>query len=117
MKVQEAARAEAQDRRRREAHGPSLFAAEEMHSSTHYDQLRERYIARSRSVAQSLLEEKKRVLYDDLWDVALAQPMTWESDLKAWILGWTKEGRLKSEGWLPRQRVPHRDKENLLVWQ
>ena len=52
-----------------------------------------------------------------LWDVALAQPMTWESDLKAWILGWTKEGRLKSEGWLPRQRVPHRDKGNLLVWK
>ena len=35
-------------------------------------------IARSRSVAQSLLEEKKRILYDDLWDVALAQPMTLE---------------------------------------
>ena len=117
MEVQEVARAEAQDRRRREAHGPSLFTAEEMHSSAHYDQLRERYIARSRSVAQSLLEEKKRILYDDLWDVALAQPMTWESDLKAWILGWIKEGRLKSEGWLPRQRVPHRDKGNLLVWR
>ena len=116
MEVQEAARAGAQDRRRREARGPSLFTPEEMHSSAHYNQLRERYLARSRSVAKSLLREKKRVLYDDLLDASLAQPMTWESDIKDWVRQWIEEGRLKPEGWLPRQKVPRRDRGNAVVW-
>ena len=41
MEVQEAARARAQDRSRRESNGMlSLFGAEEMHSSVHYELLR-----------------------------------------------------------------------------
>ena len=43
--------------------------------------------------------------------------MTWELDIKDWIRQWIKSGRLEPEGWRPKQRVPHRDKGNLLVWQ
>ena len=118
MEVQEAARARAQDRSRRESSGmSSLFGAEEMHSSAHYELLRDRYVARSRAMVQGVLEARKRVLYDDLWDLALSQPMTWERDIKDWIRQWIESGRLEPEGWRPKQRVPHRDKGNLLVWQ
>ena len=118
MEVQEAARARTQDRSRRESSGmSSLFGAEEMHSSAHYELLRDRYVARSRVMVQGVLKARRRVLYDDLWDLALSQPMTWESDIKDWIQQWIKSGRIEPEGWRPKQRVPHRDKGNLLVWQ
>ena len=118
MEVQVAARARAQDRSRRESSGmSSLFGAEEMHSSVHYELLRDRYVARSRAMVQGVLKARRRVLYDDLWDLALSQPMTWEHDIKDWIRQWIKSGRLAPEGWRPKQRVPHRDKGNLLVWQ
>ena len=83
----------------------------------HYELLRDRYVARSRAMVQGVLEARRRVLYDDLWDLALSQPMTWERDIKDWIRQWIKSGRLEPEGWRPKQRVPHRDKGNLLVWQ
>ena len=54
--------------------------------------------------------------YDDAWILALAQPLTWESDLKEWIDAWVKEGALNIEGMTARQRVPHRGKGNILVW-
>ena len=118
MEVQEAARARAQDRSRRESSGmSSLFEAEEMHSSAHYELLRDRYVARSRAMVQGVLEARKCVLYDDLWDLALSQPMTWERDIKNWIRQWIESGRIEPEGWRPKQKVPHRDKGNLLVWQ
>ena len=118
MEVQEAARARARDRSRRESSGmSSLFGAQEMHSSAHYELLRDRYVARSRAMVQGVLEARKRVLYDDLWDLALSQPMTWERDIKDWIRQWIECGRLEPEGWQPKQRVPHRGKGNLLVWQ
>ena len=118
MEVQKAARARAQDRSRRESSGmSSLFGAEEMHSWAHYELLRDRYVARSRAKVQGVLKTRKRVLYDDLWDLALSQPMTWECDIKDWIRQWIKSGRIEPEGWRPKQRVPHRDKGNLLVWQ
>ena len=118
MEVQEATRARAQDRSRRESSGmSSLFRAEEMHSSAHYELLRDRYVARSRAMVQGVLKTRKRVLYDDLWDLALSQPMTWEHDINDWIGQWIESGRLEPKGWRPTQRVPHRDKGNLLVWQ
>ena len=118
MEVQEAARARTQDRSRRESSGmSSLFGAEEMHSSAHYELLRDRYVARSRVMVQGVLKARRRVLYDDLWDLALSQPMTWESDIKDWFQQWIKSGRIEPEGWRPKQRVPHRNKGNLLVWQ
>ena len=75
-----------------------------MHSSAHYELLRDRYVARSRAKVQGVLKTRKRVLYDDLWDLALSQPMTWECDIKDWIRQWIKSGRIEPEGWRPKQR-------------
>ena len=86
-------------------------------SDLFHDGVPDQYVARSRAMVQGVLEARRRVLYDDLWDLALSQPMTWELDIKDWIRQWIKSGRLEPEGWRPKQRVPHRDKGNLLVWQ
>ena len=118
MEVQETARAEAQQRKRVDLKGQSeLFGSKELHDSTHYDSLRERYQAKARTLVLRALESKRRMLYDDAWTLALSEPMSWESDLKDWIDEWKKEGRIDVSGMKPRQRVPHRGEENYLNWK
>lgn len=118
MEVQEIARAEAQQRKRVASKGQSeLFGSKDLHDSTHYESLRERYLGKTRGLVLHALETKRRLLYDEAWTLALSEPMSWESDLKEWIAEWKQEGRLEIVGMKPRQRVPHREKGNYLVWK
>jgi three-Cys-motif partner protein len=118
MDVQEVARAEAQQRERVAREGQSeLFSSMEVHDSTHYASLRQRYLAKARQLVLHALKSKRRLLYDDAWTLALSEPMAWESDLKQWIEEWRGEGRLEVHGMQPRQRVPHRNEENYLIWR
>jgi Protein of unknown function (DUF5131) len=71
---------------------------------------------RSSSLVRHILEQERRVPYDEIWDAAMAQPMTWESDLKDWLQRWHEEGLITHEGWARRQRVPHLDEGNVVVW-
>lgn len=114
----EHARAEAQRRSResKSGQGEFSFTDESSRGSAYYESLRSRYLARSRDSVRQRLSAKRRVPYDDAWILALAQPLTWESDLKEWIDAWVKEGALNIEGMTARQRVPHRGKGNTLVW-
>lgn len=117
MEVQEAARADAQQRRQESRTGqPALFSSQDMHTPRHYDSLRERYLERSHGLVVQELSSHRRVRYDDVWSMALSQPLVWESDLKAWIAEWTKSGVMTIEGMQPRQRVPHVGEDNYLVW-
>lgn len=118
MAAQESVRAAAQERRREESTGMgSLFSHDEMLNSVYYEEIRKHYIVRSRQLVRQTLEERGRVPYDDVWDVAMAQPLTWESDLKEWISQWTAEGSLSHEGWVAKQRVPKRGARNILMWR
>lgn len=118
MQVQETARAEAQQRKRVARKGQSeLFGSKELHDSTHYESLRERYLAKAHRKVLLALESKCRLLYDDVWTLALSEPMAWESDLKRWIEEWKEEGRLGVVGLQPRQRVPRLGEENYLNWK
>ena len=118
MTAQESARAAAQERRHRDSTGMAyLFGREEMHSPAYYEELRRHYIDQSRGIVQQALEAQGRVAYDDLWDAAMAQPLTWESDLKEWIRQWTEEAPVSHENWAPGQRVPRLDAGNILVWR
>ena len=115
MAVQESARAQAQERARVSHTGqPSLLSSEELHDSSHYDSLRDRYLGKSRALVLNRLQTRGRVSYDEAWALAMSQPMTWESDLKAWISEWGESVRV--EGMKPRQRVPHLGEDNILVW-
>jgi three-Cys-motif partner protein len=118
MGVQEVARAEAQQRERVARKGQSeLFDSKEVHDSTHYASLRQRYLTKARELVLQALESKRRLPYDDAWTLALSKPMSWESDLKQWIDEWKSEGRLDVVGMQPRQRVPRRSEENYLIWK
>lgn len=61
------------------------------------------------------LKAEKRVPYDQVWAKALALPLVWESDLKAWIESWKKEGKVRIDG-LGTHRVPQLGKQHVLVW-
>ena len=116
MQVMESVRAKAQQKKREETtRQPDLFSSEVMRDSSHYDSVRKRYLAKSKKVALDMLRERGRVPYDDLWTVALSEPLTWESDLKSWIQEWQIADLLLIEGMKGRQRVPRRGKQNFLV--
>jgi len=118
MEVQEAARAEAHQRQRQARTGQlELLCSKELHDPSHYESLRDRYVAKTRTLVLQALESKRRLLYEDAWTLALSEPMSWESDLKQWIEEWRREGRLEIAGMQPSQRVPHRNERNYLVWK
>lgn len=117
MEVQEAARAKAHQRRRETRTGQfELLASNELHDPSHYNALRERYLGKTRNVVEQRLQARGRLLYEDLWELALSQPMIWESDLKEWIREWQQQDRLELTGLQPRQRVPRLKARNYLVW-
>ena len=116
MGIQETARAAAQERRRQQTTGMASLFGDTVHDSVYYNRLRQHYIDRSSRLVRDLLEQMKRVPYDEIWDAAMAQPMTWESDLKDWLRRWHEEGLITHEGWAPRQKVPHLDEGNVVVW-
>jgi three-Cys-motif partner protein len=118
MAAQEAARAAVQSRRRQRTTGmASLFDDAAMHDSAYYDELRRHYCDRSQRLVRHALEQRGRVPYEALWDVAMSQPLTWESDLKAWLKDWAADGRISHGGWKPNQRVPQLDAKNFVVWR
>lgn len=115
MTVQESARADAQQRARQSRTGQqSLLSSEELHDTSHYDSLRDRYLGKSRELVLQCLQTRRRVSYDEVWALAMSQPMTWESDLKVWIIEWRESIRV--DGMKPRQRVPRLGESNSLVW-
>lgn len=118
MEVQENARAEAQQRKRVVRDKQSeLFPGKELHDSTYYTSLRHRYLTKTKASVLGILQAKKRVPYDDAWTMAVSEPLSWESDLKDWITEWRRQGLLEVSGMKSRQRVPHRNEGNLLVWR
>ncbi len=116
MPVMERARANAQQRKRmRQTQNLELFDSPVLSGSTLYDNLRQRYLTTAKRDVRTAIEVRVRVPYDDLWLLALSQPMVWESDLKSWIDEWQKRNELQIEGLKPNQRVPQRGKRNFVV--
>ncbi|MGH9518362.1 MAG: hypothetical protein ACRD2D_01890, partial [Terriglobales bacterium] len=118
MEVQERARAEAQGRRREAATGQlALLPPQELHDAAYYNSLRQANLEASQRFVREKLGARKRISYDELWDLALSRPLTWEADLKNWIVEWQKQGLIGIEGMLPRQRVPHTGRNLFIIWK
>lgn len=119
MEKQERERAEAQYKRRQAMTlQQSFFSAEESYDPSFYESLRDRYLAQSKERVLQMLRERKRCHYEEIWAAALEAPLVWESDLKEWIVEWEKERFLSIEGKkTPRQKIPHRNEGNFLVWK
>jgi len=66
MEIQEAARADAQQRKRISRKGQTeLFGSKDLHDSTHYESLREMYLTKAQSLVLRALETKRKLLYDE----------------------------------------------------
>lgn len=117
MEVMESARAGAQQRKREKNTGQrELFGSEVRYESSLYEKLRERYLVQAKSQVQAAVQASGRVPYDEIWSAALSIPLVWEADLKSWIAAWCKNGSMRIEGMKPKQRVPSRESNNILVW-
>lgn len=118
MRVMESARADVQKRERQRKMGQGeLFSSETLSRSTQYESLRQRYTCRSRDRVLGRLRSAGQLTYDEAWDVALSEPLVWESDLRDWIKQWKQGGQVRIEGLKPREYTPKLNKHHMLVWQ
>jgi len=118
VEVMEKARAGAQQRRRvNRTKQPELFDSEVCHQTQRVEQLRERYLTQARDQITKLLQSQSSLDYDAVWDIAMAWPLVWDSDLKDWIAVWQQTGRVIIDNMKPRQRVPRLGEQNRLAWR
>lgn len=96
---------------------PSFFEPEVLHSTSYFDELRDRYLAKAKSSIIHKLKQAGRVPYDDAWASALSEPLAWESDLNDWIKDWEKTEQLVVQGKRSSRQKPHRGENNILVWR
>lgn len=116
MAVMENARAEAHQRKRQRKSGQKeLFGSDALHNPSHYESLRDRYSSRARNRVFQLLESQGRLSYDIAWDVALSEPLVWESDLRDWIRQSKDACELIVEGLKSKERTPKREHGHFLV--
>ncbi len=116
MKAMEAARADAQQRKRESQGQLTLFESEEMHDGTYFDELRERYLNLAKNQFMQMLQANIRLPYDKAFIEILQTPLIWESDLKSWIEDWQKQGILKIEGLVGKERTPKIRNAHALLW-
>ncbi|MNS16917.1 hypothetical protein D3C72_485800 [compost metagenome] len=117
MSEMEAARAEAQQRKRESCGQLELFGSQEMHNAAHYDTLRERYLNTSKQRLRERLMRDRRVSYDIAYVDTLKEPLIWESDLKEWVQEWRTAGCLDVLGLAEGKRVPSVEQGHTLVWK
>ncbi len=94
-----------------------LFEPEVLHGSTYFDQLRERHLAKAKEKARHLLEAKGTIAYDDIWALALQEPLVWEVDLKSWISDWNKKGFLSVEGLKSSRHTIKQGQGHSVIWR
>lgn len=115
MDAQEHVRAEAQQRDREKSGQMEIFAAP-VFAKTYYDELRTRYLARSRGVVEALLRARGRISFDDLKLTVLEHPLTWASDIMGWLEEGRKNKKLRYEGLTTKERTPKDDAGHFVVW-
>lgn len=114
--VMAAARGTAKARKEESRTGQaSLALPGTAYRSTKWERLRARYVRLSRDCVRDLLRRGLAVSYDELWREALARPLVWESDLKAWINQWQESGHVLVHGLAVRERVPKRNHNHTVV--
>jgi three-Cys-motif partner protein len=113
--VMEEARGEARKRKREKRTGQrELYAGKETHDPSYVNGLRQRYNDQAKKCVLDILKEQASVPYDDLWSASMAFPLTWETDLKAWLNKWKKEGTLAFHKMKANQRVPRLGAGNIV---
>jgi three-Cys-motif partner protein len=117
MHVAESARAAAKERKRMSRSQQTTFLQpHEQHLSVSMTALRTRYLDMARRRVRELLEGDGEVTYRRLWRRAVAFPLVWEDDLRAWIHEWRAANLLDLPGLTARQQ-PTRKRDDRVVWK
>lgn len=107
MKAQEQTRANAEAKDLATIGQTTLFSESELpYNHQYYQELRKRYVKMAKSNVMDELTKCNILPYDTAWEVALAQPLVWESDLKEWIKKWQESGQVDVVGLTGRKRTP-----------
>ncbi|HEU4326409.1 MAG TPA: three-Cys-motif partner protein TcmP [Roseiflexaceae bacterium] len=115
MAEQEQVRAKAQQDRRINRNGQfELFEPEEYGDGNYYGELRNRFLVQARQQIEGVLQVRRRIVFEEIELLALANQLVWPSDLKKWIKEWQDKNLLVIEGLGPKERVPK--KQHILVW-
>jgi hypothetical protein len=105
--VQQTARAHAKQRRRPTTTGQLEFLSPTEMDTDYFESLCTRYRQKARAALEaSLPAVGSEVSYDALIPVALAWPMTSDTELKEWLANLASAGRIELRGLGPRERVP-----------
>ncbi len=96
---------------------PSFFEPEVLYSTSYFDELRDRYLAKAKLSIVHKLKQAGRIPYDDAWASVLSEPLAWESDLNDWIKDWEETEQVVVQGKRSPRQKPHRGENNILVWR
>ncbi len=118
MEVMESQRLEVQRQKRAGKNQEEFQFAPEFDPdySEHFAALRERHLETSQKAVLDCVRSARLVSYDQLWGIALAQPLTWEADLKSCLGDWRKQGRIDYEKLPAGARVPKKGDGVLVRW-
>jgi 16S rRNA G966 N2-methylase RsmD len=116
MKEMEHVRGDVRQRKHEEATGAVLFD-DLYHDPSYYEALRERYTQRAENAVLAMLRKRRRVSYDESWELAMSFPLTWESDLRKLLARLVNDKHLELAGMVPGQRVLQYGKGNILLWE
>lgn len=114
MKETETARATAKERKNTTGQS-SFLPPTVMYPSARMHELHLRYTNMARDRVRSRLQKRREVKYADMWRLAVAFPLVWESDLRDWLAEWRAQGLVDIRGLKGRQQ-PRWDRDIDLIW-
>lgn len=92
-----------------------LFGPQVQYREHRYQQLSNQNKARAKEAIWSLIREQKTVAYEDCWAEALQLSAVYESDLREWLTEWEKQGKIRTAGLSPREKVLKVNSKHLIV--
>ncbi|HXM02308.1 MAG TPA: three-Cys-motif partner protein TcmP [Chthoniobacterales bacterium] len=107
MVAMEGVRATAHQRTRQKRTGQlDLLPASDLHSTSHFDFLRETFLRRVGKAIRDRIILDEKVSYDELWRLAMRFPVVWSSDLNGYLQECNKAGAVAIENMPHGARVP-----------
>lgn len=95
-----------------------LFGLEEIatENDLYFTELRTECLATTKNQIIEYLIDQKRIPYEMIL-VFLENPMVYEKDIKVWLKEWKNNGEILFEGLGPREKVPKKGKNHIIVWK
>jgi three-Cys-motif partner protein len=111
-------RAEAQKRRKYLATGQTSMFSPSMHyKEKKFSAYRLRALLAAKAEIRAMLQNRRSVLYDDLWTAAMQYSTVLEADLRDWFDEWSKDNLIEITNMSARQRFPHAGRNQSVIWR